>query len=264
MTNLNSEKEKSKSSSSDAQSHWFKDREHWLKILLFLIAIFQLWILWKQFNISADQTNISAHQSAQSDSLFAYTKKRDSIHDRNDSIMKVKDSSSNNRKDSLLGISLSNSTRQIALSEKSFELERPVISFVSMKLLDYDPGKPLKIGATFRNTGKVDAVDFSSCWSLITGPKKFVRQAEMPKCDGPDNLFNVGVGESAHTSISGEKIFTQEMAQEFAEQKFLISADIRGSYYRSVDRKKYFYEYCFFYDLKNSSWDACDNVKNGN
>jgi hypothetical protein len=219
-----------------------------LEVLTFLAVALQSAIIVRQCEIMDKQTT-------QTDALFAYTKKRDSIQDRNDSIAGIRDSIANHFRDSSVSVSLEINRKQIELTSEANRLtNRPFISLKSIGFNRFDPNQKYRIELEVYNSGKVDAYDFESCLEISNDTVAASKYKRIAKCKD-EGSFTIGAGLSQKVGTNSEFYLSQNQYDAITTGKNKIIVRIKGSYKRVNSTERYPFEDCRY--LEWPDWRSC-------
>lgn len=232
------------------------------RFLTWLAVIFEVAIL-------ATQTVIIHTERIQSDTIYTYTKRHDSIQGKfNDSIFAYtqrRDSisdSSERRRDKLtnsqidqLKILASASKSQAITSAQSFDnLNTPDIKLTEMILNPMQNGEPLSLSVAFSNVGTGHAVNNHICAKAVSFEFPYD-----PSCWDTSIAFSLDKGKTFKTRVWVDKkvITYQSTIDEINAGEREINLIAYGSYGRIGDNKRYPYYECFAYIT--GKWYGCES-----
>jgi hypothetical protein len=232
---------------------WFDKLKPTIEVLTFITVILNIVVIFRQCKIMEKQTN-------QTDQLMAYSKKRDSIQDHRDSLDRIDDSVAIHVRDSLYGLSLDNAKQQLNVLSNTFEIsERPYLSLKSIKYENYSSGTRPKILATIYNSGKVDAINFENCSSIVVDSAVNTRFPDKSKC--PDKGVNIGSGSEITISFTAPFVVENEIEKRLQTGKSIVTVHITGSFYRFGDKKRYPFGECRYYEYSEKGWTNCKTYR---
>lgn len=235
---------------------WLKEAEDAFKFITSVSAVLTILVIVKQCGIMQKQNEIS-------ESLAAYTKHQDSIQHKNDSIRDVKDSVNKHINDSLLGIAMENSRKQIELAQRIHELtDRPSIALYTIKLISrIEPGQKAKIEIRMKNSGKVDAINVRTCSTFAFDSLKIEDERMVHKCNFDKQYANIPPGDDVKMNFEPTKVFTENDLEDIGNNKKYMSMMVWSEYNDFEKSKVYKYRACTYFSVKENTWVACPNIK---
>jgi hypothetical protein len=200
---------------------------------------------------------MGGRQEKQTQEIFDYTKKRDTILDKGDSISHLRDSISNHTKDSLLGISLEINREQIALQRNISSLnDRPYISITKVEFFKFENGEKTAVSIRIRNSGKVVAAKLTFCNSISIFHGQFIQRKPGTLCASSEST-ELGPNDYLLTIVTDSVPQTKEIKEGIESGKIGVSINVFAKYSRVDGRKEKELSECRIYDAHDKNWYIC-------
>jgi len=246
----------SHSKPSNKNSNMWEKVKPCLDALVAVAVIIQAVALIQQTKIIGRQATIMGNQSIQTDSIFAYTKRRDADQDRLNAI-------SEHFRDSLLKVSTEAGIKQADIASKTLKISdisnRPFISISDVRFENFNQGMAVQVAIILENTSDIPAVNLHGCtWIQITHSqlKKF------PACKN-DTVFsmNLSKGNPALVKLETDGGSNKGLLDDVDANKRRVYVYLSGTYSRFTDKKEYPIQECRYYDRMQDAWATCEPMR---